>query len=323
MINNPAKISVIIPVYNVEKYLPFAMQSCIEQTLYDVEFICINDGSTDGSLAILNEYASKDERITVIDMPNGGVSKARNEGLKRATGKYIMFLDPDDHLDKKACERAWIETEEGKTDIVIFGTEIIPKQPRPLPWHYYALEVPTRRYYEFTPHVLFGEPSAKPFIWHQAYSKKLLEKSGVCFCEDLKLGEDMVFLMSLYPHASNFAFIQDKLYYYRHTRKNSAMQSFAKDRLKKMKQHLLVVEKILEHWAENDYIKICGAQYFDWALDFILHELEQVEYTREEKKALAEKLNGIFEKYQLFKFQNSLPKRGRAYIKELKALLKG
>ena len=101
------------------------------------------------------------------------------------------------------------------------------------------------------------------------------------------------------------------------------MQSFAKDRLKKMKQHLLVVEKILEHWAENDYIKICGAQYFDWALDFILHELEQVEYTREEKKALAEKLNGTFEKYQLFKFQNSLPKRGRAYIKELKALMKG
>ena len=319
----PVKISVIIPVYNVEDYLPFAMQSCIDQTLYDVEFICINDGSTDGSLEILNEYAKKDPRITVVDMPNGGVSRARNEGLKRAQGKYIMFLDPDDYLDKKACERVWIETEEGKTDIVIFGTEIVPKQPRALPWHYFALDTPTRRYYEFTPHVLFGEPSAKPFLWHQAYSRELLDKSGICFNEALKLGEDMTFLMTLYPHASNFAFIQDKLYYYRHIRKNSAMQRFASDRLKKMKQHTMVVDSILASWQEHDLIKVCGERFFDWALDFIMHEFECVEFTSDEQAALANTLYRIFEKYELLSYKTGLSKRGKRYYKALLALLKG
>lgn len=323
MIKCPVKISVIIPVYNVEDYLPFAMQSCIEQTLVDVEFICINDGSTDGSLKILNEYAKKDPRITVIDKPNGGVSMARNYGLKIAQGKYIMFLDPDDYLDKKACERVWIESEEGRTDIVIFGTEIVPKQPKPLPWHYFALDTPTRRYYEFTPHVLFGEPSAKPFIWHQAYSKALLDKSGICFDESLRLGEDMTFLMTLYPHASTFAFIQDKLYYYRHIRKNSAMQKFASDRLKKMKQHLSVVESILESWQEHDFIKVCGERFFDWSLDFILHEFECTEFEKEEKTALATKLYGIFEKYGLFSYKSGLSKRGKKYCKALFALVKG
>ena len=101
---HPVKVSVIIPVYNVEEYLPFALESCVNQTLYDVEFICVNDGSTDGSLAILNDYAKKDQRIIVVDKPNGGVSSARNKGLELACGRWIMFLDPDDYLAKNACE---------------------------------------------------------------------------------------------------------------------------------------------------------------------------------------------------------------------------
>ena len=234
----PVKVSVIIPVYNVAEYLPFALQSCIEQTLYDVEFICINDGSTDNSLQVLREYEKKDERFIVVDKENGGVSSARNEGLKRACGKWIMFLDPDDYLSKNACERVWIEGEEGLTDIINFGTEIVPKQPKASAWHYYALEVPTRRYYEFNPDILFREPSAKPFIWHQAYSKSILDESGVLFDEKLKLGEDQAFLICLYPHLSRFSFIEDKLYNYRFVRNNSAMQILRKDPFEKMKQHI-------------------------------------------------------------------------------------
>ena len=107
--SNSTKVSVIIPVYNVAEYLPFAMQSCMDQTLRDVEFICVNDGSTDNSLEILNCYAKLDDRITVISKANGGVSSARNVGLSVATGDWIMFLDPDDCLAENACERVCLQ----------------------------------------------------------------------------------------------------------------------------------------------------------------------------------------------------------------------
>ena len=95
-IENP-KISLIIPVYNVEKFLRECLDSVVNQTMRDIEIICINDGSTDGSLDILKKYAAKDDRIIVINQTNGWLSAARNSGLKIARGEYIQFVDSDDY----------------------------------------------------------------------------------------------------------------------------------------------------------------------------------------------------------------------------------
>lgn len=92
----PPKISVIIPVYNVEKWLPECLDSVCAQTLSSIEIICINDGSPDNSLDILKEYAAKDKRIIIIDKENEGVGAARNDGIRAAKGEFIAFLDPDD-----------------------------------------------------------------------------------------------------------------------------------------------------------------------------------------------------------------------------------
>lgn len=97
MTNEP-KISVIIPVYNASAYLSKSLGSVIAQTLEAIEIICINDGSTDDSLAILNDYAEKDSRIRIIDQPNHGVGYARNVGIRAASGEFVAFLDPDDFL---------------------------------------------------------------------------------------------------------------------------------------------------------------------------------------------------------------------------------
>lgn len=98
-------VSVIIPVYNVDKYLRECLDSILAQTLQEWELICINDGSTDGSSAILAEYAAKDNRINVIKQQNRGQGAARNIGLKQAVGEYIYFLDSDDYLVPDALER--------------------------------------------------------------------------------------------------------------------------------------------------------------------------------------------------------------------------
>ena len=87
------KVSVIIPVYNTEKYLRECLASVVNQTLKDIEIICINDGSTDNSLQILKKYAKHDNRIKIIDKENGGISTVRNKGLQTATGEYIGFVD--------------------------------------------------------------------------------------------------------------------------------------------------------------------------------------------------------------------------------------
>ena len=92
------KVSVIIPVYNVEKYLRECLDSVVNQTIKDIEIICVNDGSTDGSLDILNEYCSNDDRFVIINQENQGLSVARNNGLNSASGDYIAFIDSDDYL---------------------------------------------------------------------------------------------------------------------------------------------------------------------------------------------------------------------------------
>ena len=99
------KISVIVPVYNVEKYLARCLDSIINQTLADIEIICINDGSTDNSLEILNDYAKKDSRIKIIDQTNAGLSCARNAGMQIAQGEYIGFVDSDDWIDLDFYEK--------------------------------------------------------------------------------------------------------------------------------------------------------------------------------------------------------------------------
>ncbi len=116
-------ISVIIPVYNVEKYLKECLDSVLNQSLNNIEIICVNDGSTDTSCDILQEYCIKHENIKVINQKNMGLSIARNEGLKIATGKYVYFVDSDDVLKEGALERIWDVCEQNELDVVYFSFE--------------------------------------------------------------------------------------------------------------------------------------------------------------------------------------------------------
>lgn len=116
------KFSIVIPVYNVEYYLAECLNSIINQTYQNVEVIIINDGSTDNSLVIINEYAAKDARIIVIDQENQGLSIARNVGLKKSTGDYVMFIDSDDYISLDTCQIAVEEIQKGNfPDIFIYG----------------------------------------------------------------------------------------------------------------------------------------------------------------------------------------------------------
>ncbi len=113
------KLSIIVPVYNVEKYLPKCLESLIKQTLKDIEIICVNDGSMDNSLAILKEFASRDSRIRIIDNQHQGVAKTRNTGIEQSTGEYIGFVDSDDYIDIDFFEKLYNSATKSNSDIAI------------------------------------------------------------------------------------------------------------------------------------------------------------------------------------------------------------
>lgn len=112
------KVTVILPIYNVSQYLHECLDSVVRQTLKDLEIICVNDGSTDNSLEIIQEYADKDERIVVITGPNGGYGKAMNKGLDRATGEYVGIVEPDDYVSLTMFEDLYQIAKEHDLDIV-------------------------------------------------------------------------------------------------------------------------------------------------------------------------------------------------------------
>ena len=119
-------ISIIVPVYNVERYLDECLDSLLEQTHRNIEIICVNDGSTDSSLRILERRASEDGRIRVISQENAGVAHSRNIALDAAQGDYVLFVDSDDYIDVRTCELLLSNAHETDADIVVFGGKTFP-----------------------------------------------------------------------------------------------------------------------------------------------------------------------------------------------------
>ena len=122
------KVSVILPVYNVEAYIGQCITSLLQQTLKDIEIICINDGSTDNSLGILQDYQAKDHRIRIVNQENKGAGAARNIGIELAQGQYLSFLDADDYFDKDMLRLAYNRAEEKKADICIYESTLFDNE---------------------------------------------------------------------------------------------------------------------------------------------------------------------------------------------------
>ena len=121
-------VSVLIPVYNVEKYLERCLDSILKQTLTKIEIICVNDGSTDNSLSILKEYQKKDSRIIIVNKENGGLPSARNAGLDRAEGKYVGFVDSDDYIEPNMFQKLYDTAESEKVGGCHLRREYFPRR---------------------------------------------------------------------------------------------------------------------------------------------------------------------------------------------------
>ena len=214
------KVSIILPVYNSEKYLSDALNCILNQTFEDFELICVNDGSTDGSLDILNEFSNIDARIKVISQENSGPGRARNVGLNESNGKYIIFIDSDDYITPDFLKLIYENMTSNDSDIAFFKFGSIIDDER----------INTSTYFEFDkrfPHVdfnnfTFNYKSAKMYVmnayfapWTKAYKKEFLDGyDDFVFDEELPF-EDILFHIKSMLRSSKMSFVPKYLYYYR------------------------------------------------------------------------------------------------------------
>lgn len=258
------KVSIIIPVYNIEKYLRKNLDSITNQTLKDIEIICVNDGSTDSSPEILNEYAQKDSRIKIVNQENKGLSGARNTGLEYVTGEYIAFIDSDDYVDLDYYEKLYTTAIEHNAEISAAG--IIRKYSETK--EKYRIKYDT---VEETTDVLemfyLSNVKRYPSCWNRIYKKDLIDRTQLRFNEG-KYFEDAAFTVRALNNCKKFVTVPKVVYYYvvnnnsivktRYTDKKKADKLFAeRDRLKYVKDNNIGLPD--QYFRAMKYkVKICG-----------------------------------------------------------------
>ncbi len=208
------KISVIIPVYNVEKYLRECLDSVVNQTLRDIEIICVNDGSTDNSLEILKEYEKQDSRIKIIDKKNEGVAIARNYAIDIASGEYILFLDADDILDIEGCEWTYTACKDNNADILCYDLKKFSKTPL------HIGKTKTKKTCNLISKNIIK--SYLIYIGGKIVKRSFIKKYNIKFPPKIKTGEDGLFCIKCYFNSEKWYHLNIPLYYYRINRNEAA-----------------------------------------------------------------------------------------------------
>lgn len=192
------KISVIVPVYNTEQYLPRCIDSILSQTFTDFELLLIDDGSKDNSGKICDEYAAKDSRIRVFHKENGGVSSARNMGLNNAQGEWITFVDSDDYLIEHSGFNLLARTDI-EADLIVYS----------FLWNNELVRCPSSNHFE---EIFFSYHSI--VIWSKIYKRSIIQQNRLYFNEMIHLGEDQLWFSEYIKHTSTYLCNEAILYKY-------------------------------------------------------------------------------------------------------------
>ena len=248
--NTMHKMSIIVSIYNADAYLDKCLTSIINQTLKDIEIICINDGSTDQSLSIIQKYAEKDKRIIIINQENQGLSCSRNNAMKIAKGEYIQFVDADDWLAKDASEQIYKQCNTYKLDMLSFSGENVDN----LTGKHYTNTYYTFSYLPYNFNITnFNYRNCSSFITSMAvsscltvYRRDFLIKNQITFPDHLCFEDNFFFTKALFR--AKQCGILNKILYYRRIHSNSITQNINKH----FEDYLKIVDKILYHLSTEN-----------------------------------------------------------------------
>ena len=235
-------VSIIVPVYNAEQFLPKCLDSLINQTYQEIEIICVNDGSQDASLDILNNYARQDLRIKVIDKENEGVSRARSEALDFVRGTYIMFVDADDWIEAQTCETVVNKAIETSADVIIWpymrvhNSESMPKNIFDKDVEFDENDVKKKIHRRMIGMV--GDELAHPenadalcTVWGKLYKADIIKNNKLEFIDLSEIGtyEDGMFNLYYFEHVKKAIYLNKHMYHYRRTNSDSVTSAYKED----------------------------------------------------------------------------------------------
>lgn len=292
---NSPKISVIIPIWNMEKYLQKCLESIVSQTYRNLEIICINNGSTDDSAKILNEYAAKDNRIKIITQNHTSLGEARNRGLEEVSGEYVTFVDADDWLEESAYSQAIMPLlENDNIDTVIFATQPVIYKKDQL----YFIDTNKKFSFDFSGEEpidswkLIKVPSA---VWCKIFKTKIIKEHNIQFPENKYL-EDKYFNLEYLLYCNKVFFINNKLYYY-FLRNDSNLKSWcANDAKNLIQEHFHLIEFVYDRYKSKNRMEQIPLIIDDIAktlpTNIILTKTDRNEI-KKDLKFLAKKLNNL------------------------------
>lgn len=245
------KISIIVPVYNAEKYLNKCLDALINQSYKDIEVLCVNDGSKDNSLKILDEFANKDKKIKVFSQENSGPAKARNKGLENATGEYIMFCDADDYYEPDMCELMLNAMIENNVDIVMCDCNIVDhfnnnfRNNKELDYHY----IKFKGYHKVNKDIIMN---FNVLLWSKILKKSLINEYNIKFLDNFE-HDDANFILKYLASSKSYYGLDKKLYNYQIINIDSVMGNFYLKKSKNKLDFVYSYNNLLQYLIDNNF----------------------------------------------------------------------
>ena len=310
---NKTIISIIIPIYNVERYLKECLNSVINQTFKNIEIICVNDGSTDNSQSILEEFSQKDSRIIVINKKNGGYASAINTGLKIAQGEFIQFIESDDYCAKTMCEDLYNKISHTDADIVTADFYFLNKNKTKICNYLNKTEQ----------NIDFFNIKSLPYIiakqaypWKSLYRKKFLDENNIKMPEDGNGAyEDQPWNATVLSFANKILYVNKPLYYYRLDANGSSTNNGKKSLINYIKRKRQTKEILEQNNLFYDDIK---EYYSNSAVGGCLFFFKRISF--EFKEEYYNEMKGFFQEINNFdlNFEKFSNKNKRNFDKILK-----
>jgi len=287
-------VSIIVPIYKVEAYLPECIDSVLNQTYSDFELILVDDGSPDNSGSICDAYAEKDRRIRVIHKVNGGLSDARNAGLDVAVGKYVYFLDGDDSIASNLLETAVLHMEKGY-DLTVFtfrgffddGTQL---SPWPRKCGTYMLNTLQEKK-EFVNKVLVQSQIGWE-AWSRIFVREVIERYHLRFADNRKIfAEDMYFSLCYCAHISKIISIDACLYNYRQRRDSIMGQQTGKNNVVRIEQ---LAQEVLKHYRQWDDCRLLADNFAFLHFQIIMNQfIFQIQYVQDPERYRSDVISSL------------------------------
>lgn len=303
------KVSIIVPVYNVEKYIERCLDSLVNQTLKDIEIIIVNDGSTDGSKEIIQKYLNKYKNIVYLEKENGGLSSARNYGIPYAKGEYIGFVDSDDYVELTMYEKMYNKAIEEKSDMV--ECDFI--------WEY-----PNKKREDIGK--IYSDKKeaiveARVVAWNKIIKKDIIEKTKITFPEGLRY-EDIEFFYKIVPYLNKISFVKETLVHY--VQRESSIANTQNERTGEI---FKVWENVLNYYIENNIFNEYRSELeYSYTRILLCSSLKRITKVKDRKvrKALIkltwQNLNKKFPHWKQNKYLNSTKSFKNLYLKSINKL---